>query len=738
MVLMEKAAQAAQTVSPYFWNYANDRPIWNLIDYLSYARHGFNRNSVVYAAIMYKVRAIASTRLRVYTGTPDQAELTIDHPLNTLFLRPNPQQSWPEFEGLNTTYLNLAGNAFIWLDNEQGTIRPRAMYPLRPDRVRLVPDARGIKGFLYVPPGKSEQDTVPFLPEEVIHIKLPNPDDPFEGMGYGQAPMASSGQTIDVDNHLTAFLKLYIERGAMPAGLLKYSISLDDGKIKDIRRRWTERYGGVSNWANIGILDQSGDYKPLGHSLKDMNFADLDDRNEIRTLMPLGVPGILLNTRSGMKNSTYSNVQEAREAFWDDTMRYEMNLFDEEYSHFLNEKGVFIERDLSQVPALQKRILAQSQAARSMWDMGMPANQAFRMVGLRSANTPTGNISYIGGQPKTDEDGELLTTQPALPAPQKKPTAQTDEPDGDEEQTDEEQADEADKAAGRLALERSGRPTHSKAWTEEKKSLLWKAADDLARSHEDDFGEAAAAAFESDKRGVLAILEDNAKESHQAKATIDWLKPAKKINDYLSNSAKTTWRKGFTPRMSALVNDVGQMWAVELGHQWNIRNFAAEAWFADYTLVFAQPISVTSSTSIQTLLAQAQAEGWSTYQMQERMGLLFQQWADGDLSASDFAWMTDRMPPYRREMIARTESTRMQGAGTQQLFKEWEVEKKEWLATPDKRCRPTHVAANGQIVGIDEPFKVGGFDMMYPGDMSMGAPVKEAVLCRCTEIPVLD
>lgn len=236
---------------------------------------------------------------------------------------------------------------------------------------------------------------------------------------------------------------------------------------------------------------------------------------------------------------------------------------------------------------------------------------------------------------------------------------------------------------------------------------------------------------------MLAILEANAKEAGQRKATIDWLTPAKKINDYLSTSAKTTWRKGFTPGMSALVNDAGAMWAVELGHAWKIRNFAAEAWFADYTLVFAQPISKTNSDTIQKLLAQAQAEGWSTDTMQERMGDVFTQWIDGTLSAEDFAWVTDRMPPYRRELIARTETTRMYGAGTQQLFKEWEVEKKEWLSTSDARCRPTHVAANGQVVAIDAPFKVGGFDMMYPGDMGLGAPIKEAAACRCTQLPVV-
>lgn len=722
----EAPQRLTEKASPYFWNYANDRPIWNLSNYLSYAREGFNHNALIYAAIMYKAQAIASTRLRVYSGDIDNPIPNHNHPLVSLLARPNPQQSAPEFEGLNMVYLNIGGNAYIYLDRgDKSTGRPIAMYPLRPDRVRLVPDTRGIKGFLYVPPGKSENDTVPFLPEDVIHIKFPNPDDPFEGMGYGQSPISASGQSGDVDNHLTAFVKLFIERGAMPTGLLKFNMLMDDKMVAEARRKWLKRYGGANNWANVAVLDQNGDYKQLGLSFRDMGFADIDERNETRILMSLGVPGILLNSRSGMKNSTYSNIQEARESFWDDRMRYEMNLFDEEYGHFLNEEGVFVQRDLSQVPALQKRILSQAQAARSMWDMGVPANTAFRSVGLRIGDIPDGDKPFggrsqnaSGAAPTTLAAAErrLSQRQPALPAG-----------DIDEDEEGYEQ---------RSGLERLPAQAQ-KSFSEEKKTLLWKAADDIARSHEEEFGAAARDCFEKDKRGVLAILEENAKAAASRKATIDWLKPSKAINDYLSESARKTWRKGFTPRMSALVNDAGRMWAAELGHQWNVRNFMAEAWFADYTLVFAQPINETSSNVIQSILAQAQAEGWSTYTMQERLGLVFQQWMDGDLAPSDFAWITDRMPAYRRELIARTETTRLTSAGSVELFKEWEVGDKEWLSTPDDRCRATHVAANGQVVPIDKPFKVGGFDMMYPGDMSQGAPIREAAACRCTVLPVV-
>ena len=59
--------------------------------------------------------------------------------------------------------------------------------------------------------------------------------------------------------------------------------------------------------------------------------------------------------------------------------------------------------------------------------------------------------------------------------------------------------------------------------------------------------------------------------------------------------------------------------------------------------------------------------------------------------------------------------------------------KRRWMCTKDARTRLSHGMADGQIVvGTKEPFKVGGYKMMFPGDKSMGAPGHEIYNCRCT------
>ncbi len=71
---------------------------------------------------------------------------------------------------------------------------------------------------------------------------------------------------------------------------------------------------------------------------------------------------------------------------------------------------------------------------------------------------------------------------------------------------------------------------------------------------------------------------------------------------------------------------------------------------------------------------------------------------------------------------ARTATTSAENGGRLDTFKQAEQMgipiKKQWRATHDGRTREEHILADGQIVGVDEPFIVGGEELMKPGDDS--------------------
>ena len=82
----------------------------------------------------------------------------------------------------------------------------------------------------------------------------------------------------------------------------------------------------------------------------------------------------------------------------------------------------------------------------------------------------------------------------------------------------------------------------------------------------------------------------------------------------------------------------------------------------------------------------------------------------------------------RADTIARTETGVAQQLVQHEAFVRDGVPEKTWHCS-FRNSRETHMAADGQTVGIDEPYFVGGVYMMYP--MEEGAPPEECINCNC-------
>lgn len=92
----------------------------------------------------------------------------------------------------------------------------------------------------------------------------------------------------------------------------------------------------------------------------------------------------------------------------------------------------------------------------------------------------------------------------------------------------------------------------------------------------------------------------------------------------------------------------------------------------------------------------------------------------------------------RARVIARTETIRAANAGAMVNAKDkGYVTKKKWFAAMDSRTRHDHKKLDGTVVDMNQPFKVRDKDgvtqeMMFPGDVSLGADPSQTVNCRCS------
>ena len=710
--------------APFQWpDYRVGQPMPLLTDYQSYAQEGYSANSLIYSAIAYKCRAVSAAPLRAYTGDVDHPEvLPPRHPLSKLLSRPNPYQSGADLMQLNTVYLNVAGNVFLYIDREGKN--PRALNSLRPDRVFIIPGERGsLKGYIYVPEGRTRLDGMPILPADMMHVKLPNPLDPLEGLGYGLSPISALAHSGDVDNQITKYLKTFFEKGTMQNIVLKFDFPMTGEQMAEARAKWHEVYGSADNWWKVGILDQSGSVQQLGLTFDQMGFGPIDERNESRILGPFGVPPILIGSRNGLARSTYANYETARKAFWEDTFVPELGLYESSLDYYLAQgEDITIRFDTSQVPALRQDVLKQIEGAKSLWSMGVPANTAVQTVGLAIEDIPGGEVGYL--------PLNLVPVGKSKPIPVIPPTAQPQIEEPVEAPATPEQSAEGSANA-------SEEPRKSrKSFTPDAKARLWKAVDQTATSWEPAYTKAAQECFEHDRREVLALVNNAKALALRYKATIDWTRLQQSVADYLEGAGGDNWRSTFVPLIKGVIIDQGESWGTQLGIEFDIRNLFAEEWFETYTLKFAQPINATTGDAISELLRQGMRDGWSIDEAAKRLGAQFKAWMGGELTEAERAWFEARMPQSRLEMIARSESIRASNAGSHALFTDWGVKRHSWLATNDNRTRDSHRAADGQVRAIDEPFDVGGAKLMYPGDPN--GPPEETIQCRCADLPEMD
>lgn len=121
-------------------------------------------------------------------------------------------------------------------------------------------------------------------------------------------------------------------------------------------------------------------------------------------------------------------------------------------------------------------------------------------------------------------------------------------------------------------------------------------------------------------------------------------------------------------------------------------------------------------------------------------------WAEGRSipdAAALIRQVVNALAPARAVMLARTDLISLSNGANQaavgilndaaaEAGEDPAVQSKTWLATFDARTRPSHADADGQTVPFDQPYDVGGEDLMYPGDPD--GSDEEVINCRCTEL----
>jgi hypothetical protein len=249
---------------------------------------------------------------------------------------------------------------------------------------------------------------------------------------------------------------------------------LNDSEAERIKARWREYHGGYQNWGDVAVLGKGTRYEPVSQTFKEMDFSNIDGRDEARICMVFQVPAMLVGAKVGLNASTYSNYAEARKAFYEETIvprwKWFENIIDAQLlPKFDGDTKTWPAFDLSDVRALAEDETAKWARAQGAAGMNLITRDEARvLIGFDAIDN--GEPVWLGGsagagqpEPEGDEPagdmpmGANEMTDNAKPDPlmgeangdatPKAPTEPAESVDEDDTETPANEPSESDKPA---------------------------------------------------------------------------------------------------------------------------------------------------------------------------------------------------------------------------------------------------------------------------------------------------
>jgi HK97 family phage portal protein len=636
----------------------------------------------VYACVNLRSTALSALPLKLYKGQGDARKEVTAGPMVELLQRVNPYWTMSQLLEMTEQSLALWGQAFWILERgTTGKQPPKEIWWARPDRMKLVPHPTDyIGGYIYE--GRAGEK-VPYTADEVIWFRLPNAMDEFAGL----SPIAAARLSIELGRDgLKANHNLF-RQGMQGVNIISPAnpdITWGKEKVEGISQMLSKRATGEKNAHRSLVMGHQLKSEPLGISPADAQFIEQMRWSLADVCRVYGVAPLLVQD---LEKATYSNFEQALQAFWTLTMVPQANRIAATITERLlpmfpgaAEEAAF---DLSGVSALQEK--EDSKWVREQGQLAAGAitiNEWRKGRGLPEVAWGSAWWAPMGVSPVENAD------QPEPPAPVMPPEAPP--------------AESAEKALRLIAS--------LKAWefNGDQHAAKMKAFDDQAEGHEDDWAAMCRKLFEDQEAAILADMDDSAKAVTKRRGG----------NPF----DKSEWEARFADEaidpLKVIVTDAGGKVYGELGigGRFNVASPSTTKFIRQRAQRFAESVNRTTWDRLKTSLADGEKAGETIDQLKERVKTVMRGRIKSDA-----------------ETIARTEVIGGLNGGALQAAKDSGVVKaKKWLAAIDNRTRDTHIETHGEEVPLDADFSLGG---PAPGQIGDAG---EDINCRCTLTFVVD
>lgn len=284
----------------------------------------------VFAATNAIAREVQNIEWRLFRRKDDALEEVFVHDILDLLDSVNDFQTGPELKFLTSTHMDLTGNAYWYLEGVESELdKPKAIYLLDPSTVKTIIDRSSFPYHLAGYKVRVDSKNISLKPYQVLHIRIPNPSNMFEGIG----PVQNIAGWIDNDNYAMEFNRKFFLNGARVAGFLE-SEYVSPTQLETLKIGFADMHQGVDNMNRIAVLPKGVKWVEAGANPKDMDFRNLSTDMRDRILAGIGVSKTVLGTSESDTNR--ATAETADYVFAKRVIRPRMQLI----CSYLNEKLV--------------------------------------------------------------------------------------------------------------------------------------------------------------------------------------------------------------------------------------------------------------------------------------------------------------------------------------------------------------------------------------------------------------
>ena len=210
-----------------------------------------------------------------------------DHPILDLLNKVSPFYDGYNFNILRKTFLQVTGNEYLHpIMGPMGYPVEIWVMPSQYVKIKPTRDERMIEGYEY---GQQPNNAF-FAPDEVLHNRVPDPNDPLYGRGWVAAASDAAGLLQSMDG----YEKHLFENQARPDWGIFLKETLNETQWNRMIAYLDQNLRGNRNSGRPYIFEGGSDARPLQFSPRDLSFSDGENRKVEVIAAVSGVPVTLL------------------------------------------------------------------------------------------------------------------------------------------------------------------------------------------------------------------------------------------------------------------------------------------------------------------------------------------------------------------------------------------------------------------------------------------------------------